>query len=114
MHRSRFASTVMLVTALALLLIPSAWAQENAIITGTVMDSTGAVVPNVEVTLTNPATGQVRKATTNTLGAYVFPSLGVGVYTLSATAQGFHKFIVTDIVVNTAQTLKEDITLTVG
>ena len=112
MHRSRFALIVML--GVALLLIPSAWAQENAIITGTVTDSTGAVVPNVEVTLTNPATGQVRKATTNSLGTYVFPSLGVGHFTLSAVAQGFHKFIVTDIVMNTAQTLREDITLTVG
>jgi len=112
MHRSRFALIAMFVVAL--LLIPSAGAQENAIITGTVMDSTGAVVPNVEITLTNPATGQVRKATTNTLGAYVFPSLGVGHYTLTATAQGFHKYIVTDIVVNVAQSLKEDVTLTVG
>ena len=112
MHRSGFALIVMV--SVALLLIPSAWAQENAIITGTVTDSSGAVVPNVEVTLTNPATGQVRKATSNTQGIYVFPSLGVGQYTISATASGFHKFIVTDIVVNTAQTLKEDITLTVG
>ena len=87
MHRSRFALIVML--SVALLLIPRAWAQENAIITGTVTDSTGAVVPNVEATLTNPATGQVRKATSNTLGIYVFPSLGVGQYTISATASGF-------------------------
>src|SRR5579864_9441014 len=112
MRRSRFALIVMFVVAL--LLIPSAWAQENAIITGTVTDSTGAVVPNVEVALTNPATGQVRKATSNTQGIYVFPSLGVGQYTISATVSGFHKFVLTDIVVNTAQTLKEDITLTVG
>ena len=104
MHRSRFALIVMF--GVALLLIPSAWAQENAIITGTVTDSTGAVVPNVEVTLTNPATGQVRKATSNTLGIYVFPSLGVGHYTISAMASGFHKFVVTDIVVNIAQTLE--------
>ena len=112
MQRSRFALIVML--SVALLLIPCAWAQENAIITGTVVDPSGAVVPNVEITLTNPATGQVRTATTNSSGIYVFPSLGVGHFTLTAVAQGFHKFIVTDIVVNTAQSLKEDIALTVG
>ena len=100
MQRSRFALIVML--SVALLLIPCAWAQENAIITGTVVDPSGAVVPNVEITLTNPATGQVRTATTNSSGIYVFPSLGVGHFTLTAVAQGFHKFIVTDIVVNTA------------
>src|SRR6202044_808207 len=112
MHRSRFALIAMF--AVVLLLMPNAWAQENATITGTVMDSTGAVVPNVEITLTNPATGQARKATTSTSGSYLFPSLGVGHYTLSAVAPGFHKYIVTDIVVNVAQSLKEDITLTVG
>jgi Carboxypeptidase regulatory-like domain len=112
MHRSRFALIVMF--GVALLVMPRAWSQENATITGTVTDSTGAVIPNVEITLTNPATGQTKKATTNTSGTYLFPSLGVGHYTLSAVAPGFHKYIVTDIVVNVAQSLKEDVTLTVG
>jgi Carboxypeptidase regulatory-like domain len=113
MHRSsRLALTVLF--GMILLLMPRAWAQENAIITGTVVDSTGAVVPNVEITLTNTATGQVRTATTDVSGVYIFPSLGVGHYTLTATGKGFHKFTLTDIVVNVAQTLKEDVTLTVG
>src|SRR5579871_655947 len=113
MHRSsRLALTVLF--GMILLLMPRAWAQENAIITGTVVDSTGAVVPNVEITLTNTATGQVRTATTDVSGVYTFPSLGVGHYTLTATGKGFHKFTLTDIVVNVAQTLKEDVTLTVG
>ncbi|HEY6377306.1 MAG TPA: TonB-dependent receptor, partial [Edaphobacter sp.] len=112
MHRSRLALTVLF--GMILLLMPRAWAQENAIITGTVVDSTGAVVPNIEITLTNTATGQVRTATTDVSGSYIFPSLGVGHYTLTATGKGFHKFTLTDIVVNVAQTLKEDVTLTVG
>ena len=68
MHRSRFALTVML--SMALLLIPCAWAQENATIVGTVVDASNAVVPNAEITLTNTATGQVRKATSNSSGIY--------------------------------------------
>ena len=112
MHRSRLALTVLF--GMILLLMPRARAQENAIITGTVVDSTGAVVPNIEITLTNTATGQVRTATTDVSGVYIFPALGVGHYTLTATGKGFHKFTLTDIVVNVAQTLKEDVTLTVG
>jgi Carboxypeptidase regulatory-like domain len=112
MHRSRFALIVMF--SVALLLVSSAWAQENAVITGTVSDPTGAVVPNAEITLTNPATGQVRKTTTNTSGVYVFNSLGVGQFSLTATAPGFHKIVINNIVVNVAQSLKEDVTLTVG
>src|SRR5580693_2210858 len=104
MHRSRFALIVMF--SVALLLVSSAWAQENAVITGTVSDPTGAVVPNAEITLTNPATGQVRKTTTNTSGVYVFNSLGVGQFSLTATAPGFHKIVINNIVVNVAQSLK--------
>ncbi len=112
MHRSRIALTVML--GVVLLLSVRGWAQENATVTGTTTDSTGAVVPNVTITLTNPDTGQVRKATTNTSGIYLFANVGVGRLTLSASATGFLKYTKTNIVVNTDQTLKEDINLTVG
>jgi Carboxypeptidase regulatory-like domain len=112
MHRSRFALTVML--SMVLLLVPCAWAQENATIVGTVVDASNAVVPNAEITLTNTATSQVRTATSNTSGIYLFANVGVGQFTLSAMAKGFQKYVKTDITVNTAQTLKEDITLTVG
>ena len=95
-------------------LAPSMWAQENATVTGTVLDPTGAVVPNVGINLTNTATGQVRQATSNSSGIYTFSNVGVGHFNLDATAPGFEKFTRTDIVVNTDQTLKEDVTLTVG
>ena len=112
MRRTRFALTVLL--GMALLLIPCAGAQENATIVGTVMDSTSAAVPNAEITLTNSATSQERKVTSNSAGIYTFVNVGVGHFTLDATAKGFQKYIRTDIVVNTDQTLKEDISLTVG
>jgi hypothetical protein len=112
MHRSRFALTAIL--SMVLLLIPCAWAQENATVTGTVVDSTGAVVPNAELTLTNTATSQERKTTSNSSGIYLFVNVGVGHFTLNAAAKGFQKYTKTDIVVNTAQTLSENLTLTVG
>src|SRR6202048_3799475 len=112
MHRFRFASTAML--SMVLLLVPCAWAQENATIVGTVADASNAVVPNAEITLTNTATSQVRQATSNTSGLYSFANVGVGHFTLNAAAKGFQKYTKTDIVVNTAQTLQENISLTVG
>jgi hypothetical protein len=96
------------------LLTPCVWAQENATITGTVLDPTGAVIPNVAITLTNTATGQERQSTSNSNGIYTFNNVGVGRFNLDATAAGFEKFSRTDISVNTDQTLKEDVTLTVG
>ena len=96
------------------LLAPLAWAQENATITGTVSDPTGAVVPNAAITLTNIATGQERQGSSNGNGIYTFNNVGVGRFNLDASAPGFQKFSTTNISVNTDQTLKEDVTLTVG
>jgi Carboxypeptidase regulatory-like domain len=97
-----------------LAMTPRLWGQDNATVNGTVADSTGALVANAQISLTNIATGQVRQAVSNSAGAYRFANVGIGRYTLTATAQGFEKFTKTDIVVNVAQTLEEDATLTVG
>src|SRR5215470_18864000 len=104
-----------LITACTFLLLALPMnAQENATITGTVVDSTDAVVPNVEITLTNGATGQVRKTVTDSSGIYLFATVGVGRFSLDATAKGFQRNTKTDLVVNTAQTLRQDFKLTVG
>ena len=102
------------VITMLLVLTPGAWGQDNATITGTVVDATGAVVPNAAISLTNPATDQVRQDTSNSAGAYRFANVGVGTYALSASVAGFRKYTKTDIVVHPAQTLEEDIALTVG
>jgi hypothetical protein len=100
--------------AILLILAAGAWGQDNATITGTVTDPSGALVANVTITFRSQATGQVRQTTSNTSGAYRFANVGVGRYTLEASMPGFEKFTKTDIVVNVAQTLEEDITLKVG
>jgi len=97
-----------------LLLTTLAAAQENASITGTVLDGTGAALQNAHISLTSMATGQVRQVATNSVGAYLFPNVGVGRYKLEASAAGFAKYTKTDIVVHVAQTLVEDIALKVG
>jgi hypothetical protein len=95
-------------------MVPAAWAQDNATINGTVVDPSGAVVPNAQVNLTNPATGETRQSTSNGAGAYRFANVGIGSYTLAASVAGFEKYSKTDIVVHVAQTLEENITLAVG
>ncbi len=100
--------------AMLLALAPAAWGQDNATITGTVTDASGSVVPNAAVSLTNPATGQTRDTVSNGVGAYRFANVGVGTYTLTGSANGFQKYTKTGIVVNVAQTLEENVILTVG
>lgn len=62
---------------------------ETGQITGTVLDPSGAVVPNAKVTLTGVATGVKRTSATNSAGIYLFPSLVPGDYTVTVEAQGF-------------------------
>ena len=103
--------------ALAMMIValtPRVWGQDNATITGTVADSSGAVVANATVDLTNTATGQVRESKSNTVGEYRIANVGIGTYTLTATASGFETFTRTGIIVNVAQTLEENIALSVG
>jgi len=83
-------------------------------ISGTVRDSSGAVVPAASVTLTNEATGITYNQSTTSAGLYNFPALPVGSYTITAQAPGFKTARLTKntLVVNTP--LAVDIVLEVG
>jgi hypothetical protein len=98
----------------ALLCTGTLFAQENAEITGTVTDSSGAVVPGANVTLTLPQTGATHTGTSNSSGLFDFPGLSIGTYTLSVSASGFQAYSKQGIVLNVGQTLRENVTLTVG
>ena len=92
------------------------WAQAVAgsQVSGVVKDSSGGVLPGVEVTITKTDTGTTRTVFTGADGAYVLPNLPVGPYKLKAVLQGFNTYVQEGIVlqVNTNPTI--DIGLTVG
>jgi len=58
-----------------------------------------AVIPNVNVTVTNNATGIVSNVTTNASGDYEVPSLRYGIYTVTAKAAGFSDAVAKDITI---------------
>jgi len=62
---------------------------QTATIVGTVTDPSGAVVPNVTVTLTDTDTGVARVVPTNTDGQYVAVDIPIGHYDVKAEAKGF-------------------------
>jgi Carboxypeptidase regulatory-like domain len=74
------------------------WAQATAQIAGTVKDQTGAVLPGVEVTVTQTDTGTTRTAVTNETGSYLLPNLPIGPYKLEAALPGFRTYAQTGIV----------------
>jgi hypothetical protein len=76
------------VIALAL----TSWARAqttSGLITGTITDSTGAVIPDAQIVLTNQATAVQRKAVTDSGGHYSAPELQPGVYDVSVSKEGF-------------------------
>jgi len=83
-------------------------------ITGTIRDSTGAVVPGATVTAVSELTGSRREATTSHDGNYVFPLLSVSVYSVSAELQGFRPAKRTGVRLNVDQVYRVDLELQPG
>ncbi len=88
---------VVLVTAVALIFSVSTSAQRlTGTLRGQVLDPSGAVVPNAEVTVTNQDTGVSVRVTTTSAGTYSFPSLIPGLYKINVEAKGFKSFVKKD------------------
>jgi len=100
---------------LMLLFLPlGSHAQDAGSITGTVRDSSGAVVPDAQVTATNATIGLTRTTTTNADGDYLAAALPPGSYDLSVTAKGFKVFQAKKIIVRVSEKSRVDVTLQVG
>jgi hypothetical protein len=80
------------------LLFAGILAQATAQINGTVKDQSGAVLPGVEVIVTQTETGLMRTALTNETGSYVLSNLPIGPYRLEAVLPGFRSYAQTGIV----------------
>ena len=83
-------------------------------IAGTVTDSSGAVVPGVQVTVTNQATGVVQVVATNNSGYYVADTLLPGDYSVSTKKNGFKTQVLKDIHLDPGQRRGQDVKLAVG
>ena len=83
-------------------------------ITGTVTDSSGAVMPGVKVVVTSQQTGLTRETTTSDVGNYVVPLLPVGNYLVTAEREGFKLAVQSDIQLNVDQVQRIDLKLEAG
>jgi trimeric autotransporter adhesin len=86
----------------------------SATVTGTVKDSTGAVVPDASVVVTQQETGAVTNIKTTAAGAYTAPYLPLGTYTVAVTVAGFVPYRQTGIQLAVNQTVRVDVELKVG
>ena len=100
--------------ALACLALPLAAQLNTGQVSGKVFDTSGAVVPAVEVTATSESTGAAQSSTTDTSGFYSFPSLPRGNYRIRVSKEGFRVSERSGVVVEAASRLALDFTLDVG
>ncbi len=83
-------------------------------ITGTVTDSSGAIVPGATITLTNDATGVILSTKSTSTGTYSLTAIRPGTYTLRGEAPGFEAFVDNGLQVHLQSTLTIDIPFTTG
>ncbi len=81
---------------------------------GAVRDAAGAVVPGVEMTMTNDETNIARTAVTNSEGEYAFANVLPGAYTMTATKGGYKKYEHKAIRIGTQEFITLDVALEVG
>ena len=83
-------------------------------ITGTVSDATGAVMPNVKITVTNTATQVASHATTSSSGTYIVTDVIPGTYTVQAENPGFQTGVHTGVLVEVGRPSTVDISMVTG
>jgi hypothetical protein len=94
---------------------PTAFAQTSkGTLTGIVRDSSGAVVPNADITITSAETGESRVVKTSSQGAYRLEAIPPGNYTLRAQTTGFERFEAKNVTVTPSQLVSFDVTLKPG
>ena len=86
---------------------------QDSRISGRVADSTGGVIPGVEVTVTNLDTGVSRQAVTDDWGRYAVPQLFAGNYRVSASMAGFDAQQL-ELLLDPSQTTDQNFQLSVG
>src|SRR3989441_7573117 len=87
---------------------------DRGTLTGTVSDTTGAVIPGVAIEARNVQTGAAYQAGSSETGNYTLAQLPAGTYELSAMLPGFKRFVRTGLIVSVATVLRIDVTLEVG
>ncbi len=107
-------TVVGLMLALLIAILPAHSQSIQGSILGSVKDSSGAIVPGAQVTLTNMQEGTVRNTTTNSAGDYQFLNAKASQYALRVVASGFEDWATSGVQLTARQQLRIDASLAVG
>jgi len=95
---------------------PTAFAQGGvtSTLTGTVVDSSGAVIPGASIIVKRADTGVSTESVSNAEGQFTIPALNAGTYTVTASLSGFKTVTVNNVVVNAGVPAGVKVTMEVG
>ena len=101
---------------ISILLVPGMLLAQDltGVISGTVTDQQGALIPGAQVTATHLGTNTVYKATTRTLGKFTIPSVRLGLYNVAVESTGFRRAVVLGVKVEVGGTATVSVRLEVG
>jgi Carboxypeptidase regulatory-like domain len=101
------------ILVLSLLISNPLWSQTIAAFTGTVTDTSGKPVPDVNISIQDMATGHSAETETNAAGVYTEPNLTPGEYKISASANGF-RTQASEVTLTAAREQRTDFVLSAG
>jgi hypothetical protein len=105
---------LLMIIATILSTAPVSGQTSNGTVLGTITDSSHAVIPSVQVALTDTGTNSRRTAETNSAGYFVFANLAPGTYRVDVEQPGFQKTVRSDIGLDANTTVRVDLQLTPG
>jgi hypothetical protein len=112
---SRLLKLTSVLVVSSVVFLPLSFAQKTTgEIHGTVTDQSGAVIAGCALTLTDQATGVVRKTTSDTQGSFSFLELPVGSYTITAAKEGFKTLSQKDLAVHVSTVTTTTVQLPIG
>lgn len=83
-------------------------------LSGTVVDTSGAVIPGADIAAKHTGTGIVTSAVSNSEGVFSIPSLPIGTYTVTVTLQGFKTVVINNVVLTAGSPASVKATMEVG
>jgi Carboxypeptidase regulatory-like domain/TonB-dependent Receptor Plug Domain len=112
----RLTITALLAIAMTAVGIPAVFAQGGvtAPLSGTVVDTSGAVIPGASVTVKRAETGVATDAVTNAEGQFTVPALNAGTYTVTVSLSGFKTVTLNNVVINAGVPAGVKVTMDVG
>jgi len=113
--RSKLLKLIAVLAVSSVTFLPLSFAQKTSgDISGAVTDQSGAAIPGSVLTLTDQATGAVRKTTSDSHGNFSFLQVPVGTYTITGTKEGFKTLTQKDVAVHVASVTTTAVRLEVG